>query len=417
MPRKSFSSAGVTPSPVTPGEGRGEGNSKLNSPHPIPPPEYQGRVKEVPARTICFVTGTRAEFGLMESTLRAIQKKCQLQIVVTGMHLSARHGKSVNAIRAAGRKIDAIVPWKDSNQTGALAESTGAAIAGLARAFAKLKPDIVLVVGDRVEAFAAASAAHLSGIIVAHVHGGDRALGQVDDSLRHAITKLAHIHFPATRQSAERIKKLGEQNWRIHRVGSPGIDGIVETARNIPRWPGEPFALIVLHPAGANDCQEFSRAQIVYRAAHVIFPKLIVIYPNNDPGSQGILRCWQSHAADEKSIFFPNVPRNVFLALLRDAAMLIGNSSSGIIEAASFGTPILDIGPRQQGREHGPNVIHVDYLAKAIQSAIKKVWHNGKRHRFPRSNVYGQGQTAERIAAKLASIPMNDQLHRKLIAY
>ena len=302
-------------------------------------------------RTICFVTGTRAEFGLMESTLRTIEKKSRLQIVVTGMHLSRRHGKSLDAIREAGWKIDAIVPWRDSDQPIALAESTGTAVAQLARAFSKLKPDIVLVVGDRVEAFAAASAAHLSGIIVAHVHGGDRALGQVDDALRHAITKLAHIHFPATRKSAERIKKMGEQGWRIHRVGSPGIDGIVERAGGIARTSREPFGLIVLHPAEANERKEFAHADMIYRVARDVFPKLVVIYPNNDPGSAGILRCWKAYAGDANAAFHANVSRDIFLGLLRDAAVLIGNSSSGIIEAASFGTPVVDIGPRQEGRE------------------------------------------------------------------
>jgi GDP/UDP-N,N'-diacetylbacillosamine 2-epimerase (hydrolysing) len=368
-------------------------------------------------RTICFVTGTRAEFGLMESTLRAIEKKSRLQIVVTGMHLSARHGKSLNAIRAAGWKIDAIVPWKESGEPGALAASTGAAISGLAKTFSKLKPDIVLVVGDRVEAFAGAVAAHLCGIAVAHVHGGDRALGQVDDALRHAISKLAHIHFPATQESAKRIEKMGEQEWRIHRVGSPGIDGIVERAGGIARTPREPFGLIVLHPAEADERKEFARAEMVYAAARSVLPKVIVIYPNNDPGSKGILRCWKSHARDAKTVFHANVSRDIFLGLLRDAAVLIGNSSSGIIEAASFGAPVVDIGPRQEGRERGGNVVHVDYSRNAIRAAIKKIWNFGRAKRFARSNIYGNGHTAEKIAIVLDSIPLDEQLRRKLIAY
>jgi UDP-N-acetylglucosamine 2-epimerase (non-hydrolysing)/GDP/UDP-N,N'-diacetylbacillosamine 2-epimerase (hydrolysing) len=388
-------------------------------------------------RTICFITGTRAEFGLMESTLRQIQKRCHLQIVATGMHLSAKHGNSLSAIRKAGWKINAIVPWKASDRAGALAESTGLAIANLSRVFANLKPDIVLVVGDRVEAFAAATAAHLTGIPIAHVHGGDRALGQVDDSLRHAITKLSHIHFPATQKSAERIKKLGEDPWRIHCVGSPGVDGIVSLANQIsevqvlkiagtqrvPESKTVPgliesrlldFALIVLHPVEANDRTEFSRAQTIYKTARALFPKLVIVYPNNDPGHAGILKCWQSHANDPNVMFHPNIPRANFLALLRDAAILIGNSSSGIIEAASFGTPVLDIGPRQQGREHGPNVFHTDYSAPVIVRAIKKCL---RVSRFPRANIYGHGATSKKIAAKLATIELTEQLRCKLIKY
>src|SRR5205823_3026318 len=157
-------------------------------------------------RTICFVTGTRADFGLMQSTLRAIaaHPNLRLQIIATGMHLDPAHGRTIDQIGRDGFKVDATVPWKPagSNLT-LLAQETGAATALLAAAYAKLNSDIILVVGDRVEAFAAATAAHLSGKILAHVHGGDRAQGQVDDTLRHAITKLAHIHFPATKQSAQ----------------------------------------------------------------------------------------------------------------------------------------------------------------------------------------------------------------------
>src|SRR5207248_3907783 len=164
-------------------------------------------------RRVCFVTGTRAEFGLMQGVLRDIRSspRLRLQLVVTGMHLDDAHGRTINLIRKEGWKIDATIPWKPAGADRAmLAHQTGAATTRLATTFAKLDADIVLVTGDRVEALAAATAAHLSGRIVAHVHGGDRALGQVDDSLRHAITKLAHVHFPATRQSAHRLQRVGE---------------------------------------------------------------------------------------------------------------------------------------------------------------------------------------------------------------
>src|SRR6267142_2619619 len=176
---------------------------------------------------------TRSEFGLMQSTLRAIQShpKLELQIMATGMHLDPQHGDPLSAFRDSGFQPDAIIPWPSSSKSpSATAQFTGRAIASLAKEFQELKPDIILMVGDRVEAFAAASAAHISQIPIAHVHGGDRALGQIDDSLRHAITKLAHIHFPATRKSADRIAKVGEDTWRIRLVGSPGIDGITTDA-------------------------------------------------------------------------------------------------------------------------------------------------------------------------------------------
>jgi len=171
----------------------------------------------------------------MRTVLQAIaaDSTLQLQLIVTGMHLDRRHGRTVKQIQSEGwlRHEHVLVPWPsgDGSPT-ATAAAMGRATADIARAISNLKSDIVIVVGDRVEAFAAAAAGHVSGCVVAHVHGGDRALGQVDDSLRHAITKLSHIHFPATAASAQRIERLGEDRWRIHRVGSPGVDGIVKAA-------------------------------------------------------------------------------------------------------------------------------------------------------------------------------------------
>jgi GDP/UDP-N,N'-diacetylbacillosamine 2-epimerase (hydrolysing) len=229
-------------------------------------------------RKICFVTGTRAEFGLMRRVLNAIGKHpdLALQIVVTGMHLSKRHGRTMNDV-AREFKADAVVPWKsDSASPTDQAIATGNATAALARAFDRLRSDIVLIVGDRVEAFAAASAAHLSGRIVAHVHGGDRAAGQVDDTLRHAITKLSHLHFPATVQSARRIARLGEDPWRIHRVGSPGVESITsDAARNKAR---ERFALLVLHPQDIDEQIEQQRAKMIFDTLQrVAFDRIVIV--------------------------------------------------------------------------------------------------------------------------------------------
>lgn len=381
--------------------------------------------KRTSCRRVCFVTGTRAEFGLMTSTLRAMRQSAgtELQLVVTGMHLNPKLGQSIRQIEKEGWKIDATVPWAiDANTPVQVAAATGQAIAGLAKAFDELDTQIVLVVGDRVEALAAATAGNLSGRVVAHVHGGDRALGQVDDSLRHAITKLAHLHFPATVQSAERIRKLGENRWRIHRVGSPGIDGIVQSAtpRNaiFKRYglvPGS-FAIVLLHPTVTDDLHEAHRAKMVLRAVRLAGIKsVIAIAPNNDPGSNGILRCWDS---DELGLqFHRDLPRADFLGLLRDAAVLVGNSSSGIIEAASFGTSVIDIGDRQEGRERGPNVKNVPFKIEAMRKVIGAVWKNGVPIRHTHRNVYGAGATGKKIANVLSTVAINERLLRKLIAY
>jgi len=372
-------------------------------------------------RRVCFVTGTRAEFGLMESTLVSIRNhpKLQLQIVVTGMHLDRRHGWS---IRSIDFPIDATVPWATGMGSAVeTARSTGRAISLLADAFDRLKSDVVLVVGDRVEAFAAASAGHISGKIVAHVHGGDRAMGQVDDALRHAITKLSHIHFAATRQSAQRIRKLGENSERIFQVGAPGIDGVARAGSGSrhgleTRATGH-FALLVLHPVNGDDV-EYRRAELVLGAIKAIpFSRIVIVHPNNDPGSRGIARCWDQHAHDERLVIHRNLDRQQFLGLLREAGVLVGNSSSGIIEAASFGTPVIDIGPRQMGRERSGNVTNVPYRKDAIVQALSRIWNNGRPKRFRGTNVYGGDGAGRKIAKVLSSVDMTDSLRRKLIAY
>jgi UDP-N-acetylglucosamine 2-epimerase (non-hydrolysing)/GDP/UDP-N,N'-diacetylbacillosamine 2-epimerase (hydrolysing) len=375
-------------------------------------------------RRVCFVTGSRAEFGLMRSALDAIQKSTtlKLQIIATGMHLDAGHGRTLDSIREGGWRVDAAIPW---NAKASRAMATGEAIAAIAGALTRLKTDIVLVVGDRVEAFAGATAGHLLGLAVAHVHGGDRALGLMDDTMRHAITKLAHVHFPATEQSVGRIARMGEDEWRIHRVGSPGIDDIRKAAATRTELlkkfsqlrPGE-FALLALHPSDADEALEFRRADMLVRAVRRAGPRqIVIIYPNNDPGSGGIIRRWRRENEGPEMIIRKSVPRSVFLGLLREAAYLAGNTSSGIIEAGSFQTPVIDIGPRQTGREHGAGVVHVNYALNEISKAISGGQSGGRRGRSTANNPYEGNGAGAAIARKLASLKIDDRLLRKIICY
>jgi GDP/UDP-N,N'-diacetylbacillosamine 2-epimerase (hydrolysing) len=381
-------------------------------------------------RRVCFVTGTRAEFGLMQSVLRAIEvhPQLELQFIVTGMHLDRRHGRSVDQIRRAGwlgRCAHVVVPWKPAAAPAGMAAASGRAMAGITAALEQLQSDVVLLVGDRVEAFAAAAAGHLGGRVVAHVHGGDRALGQVDDALRHAITKLAHVHFPATATSAARIHKLGEEKWRIHRVGSPGLDGIGGQAAEraavrhfFPAARRAPVALVVLHPTEADESAEYRRAKLVLECLRGSgFSHRIIVYPNNDPGARGIIRCWEELADPATETVVRDLKRPMFLAILRQAGVLVGNSSSGIIEAASFGTPVIDLGVRQQGRERGVNVVNVPFAQPAIERELRRIYAGGRMVRYPRRNVYGGAGTGKRIASVLANLPIDTRLVRKLICY
>jgi UDP-hydrolysing UDP-N-acetyl-D-glucosamine 2-epimerase len=379
-------------------------------------------------RNICFVTGTRAEFGLMRTVLRAIDghPRLKLQLIVTGMHLDARLGQSIDAIRQDGWTIDAIVPW-DGGDGGAAetAAAMGSAVSGIAKALEKLRSDVVLVVGDRVEAFAAAAAGQVSQKTVAHVHGGDRAQGQIDDALRHAITKLAHVHFPATAESARRIRRLGEEPSRVHCVGAPGVDHLADAAMTFAslarQYSGlrrRRYALLVLHPTDANPALEFRRARDTLAATRAAgCEHVVIVAPNNDPGAEGILRAWNQAAGDDRVTVRPNVARAAFLGLMRDAAVLVGNSSSGIIEAASFQTPVVNIGPRQQGRERSGNVIDVAHKADAIRRAVARVWNGGRPKRWRGRNVYGGSGAGRRIAAILGRIAASEAPRRKLITY
>ena len=380
-------------------------------------------------RRVCFVTGTRAEFGLMRTTLEAIRghESLRLQVVATGMHLDPRHGQMLESIQSAGFEPDAVVDWpQQSGHSPAFrAINTGKAMADLSAAFVNLKSDIVLVVGDRVEAFAAAAAAHLSNRILAHVHGGDRALGQIDDSLRHAITKLAHLHFPATPQSAERIGRLGEDPWRIHQIGSPGNDRIEELAAPwddlAARFPGlgrHRYALLVLHPASSDPRIEKGRAEITLATVRRSgFERIVIVHPNNDPGCRGIQRAWAALADDPQVTCCKDLPRSIFLGLMRDAAVLAGNSSSGIIEAASFQTPVADIGPRQEGRECSENVIHCEYDAEELALALSRIWNGGRPKKAECRNIYGSGDVGRKMAEILATAGPRERLLRKLITY
>jgi UDP-hydrolysing UDP-N-acetyl-D-glucosamine 2-epimerase len=361
----------------------------------------------------------------MAATLEAIRDhpRLCLQIVATGMHLDPTHGQALAAVEAAGYTTSRVVPWPRAHGPSRRAAATGTVMARLARVLDDLRPDMVLVVGDRVEAFAAASAAHLCDLPVAHIHGGDRALGQADDSLRHAITKLAHLHFPATRQSAHRLIRLGEDGWRIRRTGAPGIDGIralAESRSSLSRWrPGlrQPFAMLVLHPTEPDPRRERRRAEMILAGVlDAGVPRVVIVDPNNDPGARGIAAAWRA-IRDPRVESFADLPRRRFLGLLRDAAFLIGNSSSGIIEAASFGTPVIDVGPRQSGREHGRNVLHCTDGTTSLRRAIARVWRGGESVRYPSKNPYGGTGTGRRIARVLASIRVDSTLLRKRIAY
>jgi UDP-hydrolysing UDP-N-acetyl-D-glucosamine 2-epimerase len=309
------------------------------------------------------------------------------------------------------------VPWKPTSTPGELAIESMRAGMAMGKALDRLAPDVVLVVGDRVEAFAAASSASIGGRVVAHVHGGDRATGQVDDMLRHAITRLAHIHFPASRESALRLRRMGEDAFRIFPCGAPGVDGLsddadpgIATALGIDGA----FAVLLYHPESRDSVAEGHRARRILSATiRATGGRVVVIDPNTDPGADGVLRAWDE-ARSPRVLRLNHVERGGFLGLLKRASVLVGNSSAGIIESASLGLRVVDVGARQAGRERGANVIHADATGPTLIDAIEKSVAAG---RFRGVGPYGRGGASRRIAETLASVSPDDRWRSKQIAY
>jgi len=356
-------------------------------------------------RTVAVVTGTRAEFGLLAPVIRAIldRPELRLRLAVCGMHLASGTWRDVPA---AGFRIDARVPMQRSGATGRAADvaALSRGVAGFGKLFAKWKPDVVLVLGDRIEALAAASAAAVGGFRLAHVHGGDRAEGVADEAMRHAISKLAHVHFPATAQSRRRLIRMGEDAEHVFRAGSPAVDGL----RDVVPADDAPQAIVLQHPIGAEDGQERTWMRQTLEATRSF--ERLVLAPNADPGTKGVRAALRA----EKIKAVEHLPRDRFLGLLAGADVIVGNSSAGLIEAAVLRTPCVNVGPRQAGREKPANVLDCDYGTRTVRAAIDAaLGRPPSRLRHP----YGAGDAGRRIAECLATVPWDASDLRKRNAY
>lgn len=405
-------------------------------------------------RKVMVVTGSRSEFGLLTPVMEAVRKnkKLALQVVVAGEHLLAPASTWRDVEKAFG--IDARVPMQKKGDKGRAdhAAACGRGVEGFSKVIKRLKPDWVVVLGDRIEAFAAASAASIAGVAVCHIHGGDRAEGIADEAMRHAITKLSHLHCAATKLSAERIVKMGEPKSVVHVTGSPAIDGLASVMPMSDADAaklGDPRAVFLLHPSGMSKQDEADQAKEILGELAWTHTPTLTLAPNSDPGREAIeaARQWAvTHSDLRDPSSEPDVevrrglprrmrgvdslPRPQFLALLKRLAtrkwgrvrgVLIGNSSAGLIEAAAMGLAVVNVGCRQAGRERGGNVIDVPYrravvwAAGPLEDALFKAMFGP---RAERTHPYGDGRAGPRIAALLAKVdPHNPALLRKRIAY
>ena len=383
---------------------------------------------------VAVVTGTRAEFGLLETVLRALKtrKSPEFRLIVTGMHLLPKFGHTIDHIKAGGWRVDATVPMQTGRDHAAdEAQAVARGISGIARALDRLKCDSVLVLGDRIEAFAGACAAACSRRILVHIHGGDRATGDVDDTLRNAISRMAHVHLVASQDAANRLGRMGEQSFRIHCVGAPGLDDIrafhhtdQRNRRRADKRVAEllgpvaidRFALVVLHPCGRPPRAEEIVAKRTIAAVEECGLAGVAVFPNSDPGHEGVLKALGDLEERPWWRVFPSLTREDYIRVASRAAVMVGNSSSGMIESASLGLNAVNIGPRQTGRlPCGRGVIDCDEISVGIARAIQRATVL-RRPKGGRS-VYGDGRSGDRIAQALARLIISPLLTHKALTY
>lgn len=381
-------------------------------------------------KKICIVVGSRANYSSIKTAMEAVKAHPQLELqLVTGASaILERYGNVAELIEKDGFEVAArFYMLLEGENPLTMAKSTGLGLIELASIFDQLKPDVVLTVGDRFETMATALAAAYMNIPLAHTMGGEVS-GTIDESIRHAVTKFAHIHFPASKDAKERIERLGEPSETVHMVGCPRID-LVKRILEEPAEThlvnlfkegvgnnvnlNEPFVLVSQHPVTTEFGDGEAQITATLQAVRRIGIPALVLWPNADAGSDDIargIRKWRENKLDEKMHFFKNLPNGTYIHLMKKTACLVGNSSSGIREGAFIGTPVVNIGSRQTMRERGSNVIDSDYGSEHIEAAVRRQLAHG---RYASEPIYGDGHAGRNIAevlAKLGSINVQKRI-------
>lgn len=377
-------------------------------------------------RTVSVVTVARSDFSILTPVLKAIQAHpaLKLHLIAGGMHLAPQFGLTITEIEKAGFVVDDRVDFTLASDSGlGVATSTGLALMGFAAVFDRVRPDIALVIGDRYEMFAATSALLPLSIPVAHLHGGELTEGALDDAMRHAMTKLSHLHFTSTEDYAARVRQLGEEDWRVHVTGAPALDAI----QTIPRLDADslkarhgltfdaPPLVVTFHPTTQNAQAVRDEAEALLVALSQANAPIVMTYPNADAQGRELLSLFQAFAARTPKVdLVANLGMEGYFSLLALAAAMVGNSSSGIIEAASFELPVVNIGDRQKGRLAGANVINAEASADGILAAITKACSpEFRRSLMGLRNTYGHGGAGQKIAELLADVKIDRTLLQK----
>ncbi|MDA0891550.1 MAG: UDP-N-acetylglucosamine 2-epimerase [Proteobacteria bacterium] len=369
-------------------------------------------------KKICVVVASRANYGRIKSVLTAINEHpdLELQLVVGASALLYRFGRAIDVIRADGFSVTAqVYSIIEGENPTTMAKSTGLGIIELSTLFENLKPDIVLTVADRFETLATAVAASYMNIPVAHTQGGE-VTGSIDESVRHAITKLSHLHFVATDESRERVIRMGENPSHVHNTGCPAIDAVAKIDLSLPLDffasyggtgqrldPTKPYLVVLQHPVTTEFGSGLSQINETLEAVRQVNIQTAWLWPNVDAGSDDIskgLRMFRERHREMPLQFFRNFSVEDYARLIANAECLVGNSSSGLREGAFLGVPVVNIGTRQHNRERGINVVDVSYDHERIHAAILAQMANG---RYPSQSLFGDGRSGTRIADLLAS--------------
>lgn len=381
-------------------------------------------------KKICIIGTSRATYGYKKNILKLLakEKKIKTYYIVTGMHLSKKHGYSVNEIIK-----DKISIYKKFNMGFSKRDDHASFVKSLSTEMRKfseilqeIKPDILVVTGDRAEMFIAAISAVYMGIPVAHIQSGDLS-GHIDGSVRHAITKISHIHFASCSDSARRVIKMGEQKWRVFNVGAPQLDEMAEIKNcknkillnKFQIRDKEKFFLIIFHPVLYDIRSTAKQMNVILESLEKYNLKKVLIYPNIDTGNSKIIETINKFAKKKNYKIIKNLERTEFLILLKYSSILIGNSSTGILEAPTFKTPVLNIGDRQRGRIQARNIINSGFEKKNIIQSINYILSNKnfKKNVKKCKNPYGNGGSSKKIIKILKNIKINKKLLDKEMTF
>lgn len=376
---------------------------------------------------MAVVTVSRSDYGLLYWVLRDLQESpaFRVRLVVTGTHLLREYGRTVDDIIADGFEIAARVPMPSLEAGGVtLARSIARGTTGLAEALVRLAPDLVMVLGDRVELLSVAAACCALQLPIAHFSGGESTEGAIDEQVRHAMTKMAHLHFAAAEAYARRLVRMGEEPWRVHTVGDPGLDhfsrgtipGRGELERDLEIRIAPDTMLIAYHPVTLEGPDTARQIGNLLSAVASRPNQVIATYPNGDPGSAAIIEALTTFAAEQRGRVrvFPHLGRRRFLGMLQSVGVLVGNSSAGLVEAANVPLPVVNIGTRQAGRIRSRNVIDVGDTVSEIEAGLQRALAPAFRASLVGiQNPYGDGTTAPRVVNILKELPDRQTLLRK----